>query len=280
MTTATSTTTSSGSIHPDLLVGKKLKREHERSFREHVSAPTSAFAKAQLEKMGWSEGTGLGKKRNGITSHIKVKRRKEHLGVGGSEKPEIVAAMGDSEWWKDSLGATLAKLGDNKKKKKKDKKSSKKSSKKEKSKAVKTYTDEELFQATGGARFGMRAGITNNLHKWVRTETNNSNSPSPVDNASDDSDIAAKNTEEPKGKVATDSDKKVEEPSDDADEKAKRKRDKKEKKKKRKREEATQVDGSTNDPPSGEEDTALSKKERKKAKKARKEKKKKSKTKD
>jgi hypothetical protein len=33
-------------------------------------------------------------------------------------------------------------------------------------------TDADLFQATGGARFGMRAGKTRNLAKWRRTETN------------------------------------------------------------------------------------------------------------
>jgi Pin2-interacting protein X1 len=168
------------SIHADMLVGKKLKREQQQSFREHVSAPTSEFAKRQLEKMGWSEGTGLGKKRDGVTSHIRVKRRKDNLGLGGSDKPAVVEALGDSEWWKDSLGSTLAKLGTKKDKKKR---------KKEKEKTnVKTYTDDELFEATGGARFGMRAGISNNLHKWVRTENVKAGTDAKATAASDSAD--------------------------------------------------------------------------------------------
>jgi Pin2-interacting protein X1 len=169
------------SVHPDQLVGSKLRQQHMSSFREHVSAPTSEFAKKQLEKMGWSVGTGLGKKRNGITSHIKVKKRKDQLGLGGSDKPDVERVLGNSEWWKDSLGGTLARLGSSSSKSSKSKSKSKKKDKKKKEKDNKTdtkkhkqYTDEELFQATGGARFGMRAAPTRNVNKWIRTEKDES----------------------------------------------------------------------------------------------------------
>lgn len=35
-----------------------------------------------LLKMGWSEGKGLGKKEDGISSHLRVKRKTESLGIG------------------------------------------------------------------------------------------------------------------------------------------------------------------------------------------------------
>ena len=175
-------------INPELLVGRKMRENNQQNFREHVSAPTSDFAKKQLEKMGWSEGTGLGKKRDGMTTHIRVKKRKDNVGLGGSEKPDVEAVLGNSEWWKDSLGSTLARLGSKKKQKlskkdkKKDKKDTSKISRKE-NKASKKFTDEELFAATGGTRFGMRAGITSNLHKWTRTEKNVTEQSSNASNA-------------------------------------------------------------------------------------------------
>ena len=244
-------------------MGSKLRQHYQANFREHVSAPTSAFAKKQLEKMGWSEGTGLGKKRDGITTHIKVKKRKDGLGLGSSEKPDIVQANeAAGEWWKDGLGATLARLSNNKKKKK---------SKKEKKKG-KTYTDEELFQATGGTRFGMRAGITNNLHKWVRTENSDEAAPAEV---TEDSSQEAVKSEEKKSKkrkletVDSDDAKNKDEKDDkdkDTDKKSKKeKKDKKKKKRKLEEGDDAAVDGDTK---------ADKEKERKEKKKAKKEKKK------
>jgi Pin2-interacting protein X1 len=140
------------------LAGSKLRKQLSGSLQEHVSAPTSTFAKKQLEKMGWSDGTGLGKKRDGITTHIKVKKRKDQEGIGAGKAAADKQASSE-QWWKDSLGDTLARLSS-----KKGKKSDKKKHKR------KDYTDEELFEATGGSRFGMRAGITKNLSKWRRSE--------------------------------------------------------------------------------------------------------------
>ena len=111
--------------------------------------------------MGWKEGTGLGKRRDGMVDHIKIKQREEEMGLG--REKELAKAVGDV-WWKDSVGGTLARLqsmkkGD-KKKKKKDKSEKK----------IKIFTDEELFAATGGARFGMRAQRRAE-GKWKRTES-------------------------------------------------------------------------------------------------------------
>jgi Pin2-interacting protein X1 len=128
------------------LAGSKLRAKLGSSLNEHVSAPTSEFAQQQLQKMGWSEGDGLGKRRQGMASHITVKRREDNVGLGHSTAPSHT-----HQWWKDSIGDTLAKLG-GKKRKKKD------------------YTDEELFEATGGARFGMRAQRRAEA-KWARAES-------------------------------------------------------------------------------------------------------------
>lgn len=116
--------------------------------------------------MGWKEGTGLGKRRDGLVEHVKIKQREDEMGLG--RENELARAVGDV-WWKDSVGGTLAKLQAQKKKSSEKKK--KKKSKKEKNReAVKSYTDEELFEATGGARFGMRAQRRAEA-KWKRTES-------------------------------------------------------------------------------------------------------------
>jgi Pin2-interacting protein X1 len=146
----------SSSLH---LAGSKLRKQLSGSLQEHVSAPTSTFARKQLEKMGWSDGTGLGKKRDGIKTHIKVKKRKDQEGIG-ADKAAAEKQTSSEQWWKDSLGDTLARLSS---------KGGKKSDKKNRKR--KDYTDEELFEATGGSRFGMRAAPTKNLSKWRRSES-------------------------------------------------------------------------------------------------------------
>lgn len=162
--------------------GKKLQSKLASTLNESATSHSPAllnsnqsFAKRQLEKMGWTEGTGLGKKRDGMKSHVKIKKREDNMGLG---QEKVQTKEMENVWWKDSVGGTLARLQANKKKKnddkksisekknknknKKDKKSKKKSkqesSSSEDSAAIKTYTDEELFEATGGARFGTKGG--------------------------------------------------------------------------------------------------------------------------
>mmetsp|Transcript_133976 Transcript_133976/g.232597 ORF Transcript_133976/g.232597 Transcript_133976/m.232597 type:complete len:174 (-) Transcript_133976:794-1315(-) len=43
----------------------------------------SRFGFMMLQKMGWKEGTGLGKDLQGSTEHIKVKQLDERVGLGG-----------------------------------------------------------------------------------------------------------------------------------------------------------------------------------------------------
>jgi Pin2-interacting protein X1 len=131
------------------LAGSKLRAKLGASLNESVSAPTSDFAQRHLQKLGWTEGTGLGKHRTGRVSHVKVQKRQEQVGLGHSSNVGAVTSSAGDTWWKDHLGDTLAKLS---KKKRKD------------------VTDEDLFEATGGARFGMRAQ-RRATGKWARTES-------------------------------------------------------------------------------------------------------------
>jgi Pin2-interacting protein X1 len=139
------------------LAGSKLRARLSSQVNEASSeGVTSKFARRHLEKLGWEEGTGLGKRRSGITTHIKVQRRMDEQGGIGKSSVDDNLQIGN-EWWKSSTGNILAKLGGKKKKKK--------GSKEKKS----VFTDEELFEATGGARFGMRQGVRQE-GKWNRTE--------------------------------------------------------------------------------------------------------------
>mmetsp|Transcript_20116 Transcript_20116/g.30252 ORF Transcript_20116/g.30252 Transcript_20116/m.30252 type:complete len:227 (-) Transcript_20116:219-899(-) len=125
--------------------GSKLRSKLGYRLNESASAPTSSFAKQQLEKMGWSEGQGLGKRRQGMSSHIQVKKREDEIGLGHVEP----ALQQQHQWWNDGMSSVLARLsGGNQK----------------------VVTDEDLYKATDGKRFGMRAR-RNQTGKLSRTET-------------------------------------------------------------------------------------------------------------
>ena len=180
--------------------GKKLQAKLGWTLNESATSHSPAllpssqsFAKRQLEKMGWTEGSGLGKRQEGITKHVTIKQREDTMGLGREkEKTREINNL----WWKESVGGTLARLQQQqqqqRKKETKEKKVDKKAKKNKKDKnekkistadddedvddhddkqlEIKTYTDDELFIATGGARYGMRAQ-RRALGKWKRTES-------------------------------------------------------------------------------------------------------------
>jgi Pin2-interacting protein X1 len=135
------------------IFGKKYQKDNKMALNEHLATGPSSFARRQLESMGWKEGEGLGKHKQGRSSHISVSKRKEEEGLGHVELPK---SMYEDQWWNSSVNATLAKL--------------QKKSKKQKTTQKVITTDEELFLATGGARFGMRAQYRAE-GKWARTES-------------------------------------------------------------------------------------------------------------
>jgi Pin2-interacting protein X1 len=179
--------------------GKKLRAKLGGTLNESAASHSPAllpssqsFAKRQLEKMGWKEGTGLGKRRDGMQRHVVIKQREGEMGLG--REKEEAREIGNA-WWKDSVGGTLARLhrhgketekkekgedGDDGRKRRKGEKKREKKSKSSESdggrsssisaSSIRTYTDEELFEATGGARFGMRAQRRAE-GKWKRTES-------------------------------------------------------------------------------------------------------------
>lgn len=60
------------------------------------SADTSRFGFKMLQKMGWSEGKGLGVNEDGATGHIKTKKKDNSRGLG--------ADVGQNDRWDNTMG--------------------------------------------------------------------------------------------------------------------------------------------------------------------------------
>ena len=81
--------------------GKKLRAKLGGTLNESAASHSPAllpasqsFAKRQLEKMGWREGTGLGKRRDGMQRHVAIKQREDEMGLGREkEKASIMREM-------------------------------------------------------------------------------------------------------------------------------------------------------------------------------------------
>ena len=58
-------------------VGRKtLRKLQGRSNEQFTAAPSrESFGRAMMERMGWSEGKGVGKHEDGMTEHIRAKKR-------------------------------------------------------------------------------------------------------------------------------------------------------------------------------------------------------------
>ncbi|KAK3832258.1 MAG: hypothetical protein JOS17DRAFT_802506 [Linnemannia elongata] len=52
----------------------------------HWANDTNKFGFKMMEKMGWSQGKGLGAKEDGVQEHVKVRLKENHLGVGATKK--------------------------------------------------------------------------------------------------------------------------------------------------------------------------------------------------
>ena len=104
----------------DILVGKKMLSKLSSSMSEVTSGSSETFGKKMLQKMGWSEGKGLGKSEQGVTSHVRVKKREEAVGLGADVRENI-----DYQWWYNVYNKAAAKMPGSSKKKKKGKKGKK-----------------------------------------------------------------------------------------------------------------------------------------------------------
>lgn len=181
------------------LLCKKTIAKLGTTLKENGGGTTySSFARRQMEKMGWTEGKGLGRNEDGITNHIKVKKKDENEGLGSKEENTQVK----EDWWQDSFSQNLATFqtkqkrkrsgnddldSQSKEKKRKNKKKDKKDKsdpeivplnfevKMEKEKKKKDRKQnvslDELFHATGGVRLGMRARASQ-IGKLKRTGDN------------------------------------------------------------------------------------------------------------
>ena len=59
----------------------------------------NAFGRKMLSKMGWKEGSGLGKNQQGSSTHLRAVKRSESLGIGAESD-----AFGDKGWQDTNAG--------------------------------------------------------------------------------------------------------------------------------------------------------------------------------
>jgi hypothetical protein len=77
---------------------------------ERVATGPSAWAKKLLERQGWTEGKGLGKAEDGVTTHVRVKKKEDTAALGYVAPPGGDAAAQD--WWSvDPFAAAAAAAG-------------------------------------------------------------------------------------------------------------------------------------------------------------------------
>eukprot|EP01017_Pseudomicrothorax_dubius_P050676 TRINITY_DN9635_c0_g1_i3.p2 TRINITY_DN9635_c0_g1~~TRINITY_DN9635_c0_g1_i3.p2 ORF type:complete len:154 (+),score=30.43 TRINITY_DN9635_c0_g1_i3:58-519(+) len=87
-----------------------------REFRQKLLASSGVSHKAVeseigmklLQKMGWNQGDGLGKNRDGIKECIQVKRRDELVGLGTEKKGEF---KWNDNWWEQTFNSAISKVG-------------------------------------------------------------------------------------------------------------------------------------------------------------------------
>jgi Pin2-interacting protein X1 len=145
----------------DLKTKKTITRMGSQII-ESRGSKVSSFALRQMEKMGWSEGMGLGKNNGGMTTHLKTVRVDDNAGIGAKQTEALI----QDAWWHDAFASNLSKFKKLHKKKKRSKISE--------ISAEEMPSFDELFQATGGARLGMRARMkqTGKLKRTERIESN------------------------------------------------------------------------------------------------------------
>eukprot|EP00904_Undaria_pinnatifida_P001899 jgi/Undpi1/1170/HiC_scaffold_10.g04632.m1 len=146
------------------LLGKRELKRLASVANDGAGTGYNGFAKGMMAKMGWEEGQGLGKDKQGRATYVQVKKKEDNAGLG---KEKAQQNNVNDQWYFDAFDSALANMG-GKKKKKKDKKSKKKAGS-DKSSDGDDSMYNKMFKATGGARMGMRARASQN-GKLARTE--------------------------------------------------------------------------------------------------------------
>eukprot|EP01038_Epipyxis_sp_PR26KG_P011292 gene11292-15149_t len=150
----------SSSLDYKMLLNKKTILKMGITMNDNAASQPSSIAMKLMKKMGWEEGKGLGKNEDGMSNHIKMKKREDNVGLG-SESAIVTEHLPD-QWWHNAYSSNLQKF-------KNKKESSKKKKQQNDSNMDTAPTFEELFHATGGARLGMRARA-DQKGKFKRTE--------------------------------------------------------------------------------------------------------------
>ena len=133
------------------LLSRKTVSSLGGTFNEGAADTSMDFGRRMLAKFGWKDGQGLGKKEQGMTSHIRAVQRRDGLGLGGEtlDAPSAYAVP--------AVPADAAPPRTKKGKKRKGDGAAAAPSSSGGSGVLPGLSDEELFELCGGARLGMRA---------------------------------------------------------------------------------------------------------------------------
>ena len=93
-----------------MLITKKTAEKRGSSIYDGAGSAVSAFARRQMEKMGWTEGKGLGKREDGLSSHIKVAKKDDSAGLGVDAAAKEQVQVADN-WWHDGFSKQLKAFG-------------------------------------------------------------------------------------------------------------------------------------------------------------------------
>eukprot|EP00752_Nemacystus_decipiens_P007417 g6631.t1 len=148
------------------LLGKRELKRLASVANDGAGTGYSGFAKGMMAKMGWAEGQGLGKDKQGRSTYVQVKKKDDNAGLG---KEKAQQNNVNDQWYFNAFDSALANMGGKKKKKKKDKKTKDTAGEEEQSEEGAGCMYNKMFKATGGARMGMRARASQN-GKLARTE--------------------------------------------------------------------------------------------------------------
>lgn len=114
---------------------------------------TGGFGARMLAKFGWKDGEGLGKRNDGITDHIRVKQRKDGVGLGAD-------APAPSEWAPPPSRAPRRSSDSDEDSSEDEEEIARRQRIASSSGVLPGVSDDALFAICGGARLGMRARAT------------------------------------------------------------------------------------------------------------------------